>query len=141
MEHLHSFGGTTCFLSVKSLTNFNTQKFASIIKPREIGEPPSTTYTLIYNPPWARSSWSIVSPIYVRWGGILLYTIFGFVPVFLLLWRTSSSVCKKTFFGTEVWVLKFRIVLFRTLILYTGFIFSATSVESGFYWHLLPWYP
>ena len=67
LERLHSFVGTTCFLSVKSLTNFTIQKYASMIKPREIGEPPSATYTLVYNPPRRVAPWSIVSPIYVRW--------------------------------------------------------------------------
>ena len=124
-------------LTLKSLTNFNIQKFVSIIKPREIGEPPSATYTLIYNPPRRVAPWSIESPIYARQGGVLLYTFstLFFCPKSAcpcLCEKKGFSLFAKTFFGTEVGVLRSKFFFREQLVLYTGFICSATSVRSIF---------
>ena len=91
---------------------------------------------MIYNPPRRVAPWSIESPIYVRQGGVLLCTFSTcFCPKSAcpcLLREKGFSLFAKTFFGTEVGVLRSKFFFREQLVLYTGFICSATSVRSIF---------
>ena len=71
--------------------------------------------------------------------------VFSCIPFQLVLSQVCLSLSfarkpfplQKTFFGTEVWILRSKFFFHEQLVLYTGFICSATSVKIVF-WQLLP---
>ena len=90
------------------------------------GIPHLQTYILIYNPPKRVAPWSIESPIYVRQGGVLC------PPCSVLLLQTFLVSLGKKILELKSEFCKSNCSSSNNFVVYTGFLYSATSAEYDF---------